>query len=65
MSDEFEPTFRRPTQQDKDKEDPLDGYKSYFAYWEAVELERRRKAQQRRRSLSVYERARLANGDDY
>ena len=65
MSDEFEPTFRRPTQQDKDKDDPLDGYRSYFAYWEAKELERRRKAQQRRSGLSIYERARLANGDDY
>lgn len=64
MSDEFEPTFRRPTQEDKNKADPLADYKAYFAYWEARRIERQREERRNSRGLSVYEQARGYGGKD-
>lgn len=58
MSDESEPTFRRPNDNRQQSNNENDGMRSYFAYWEAKRLI---DEQNRRREwdlLSVYERAR-------
>lgn len=59
MSDEFEPTFKRPSEQERK---PVDSAGQYQRYWEEKDLERRRNAQRDNRCLNIYERAR---GEDW
>jgi hypothetical protein len=59
MSDESEPTFKKPDDRTQQKaDDPNDGMRSYFAYYEAKRIIDRQKARREWDSLSVYERAR-------
>jgi hypothetical protein len=63
MSDEYEVTFRKPTEQQAREADPFADQAAYQRYWEQKYLERRINAQRNTRGLSIYERARLRPED--
>ena len=63
MSDEFEVTRRKPTEQQAREADPYADQQAYFAKYEALRRQRIMEQRRNTRGLSIYERARLRPED--